>query len=115
MLDGGDPVVNGDGLQTRDYVFVGDVVEANRLGVEAGMTGTYNIGTGQESDVNTLFEHLASLTGYEGERVHGPAMAGEQARSCLDAGRFRSETGWRPAFDLREGLRQTVTWFREGR
>jgi UDP-glucose 4-epimerase len=115
MLERGSPVINGDGLQTRDYVYVGDVVEANMLGVEKRMAGVYNIGTGVEADVNTLFEHLASLTGFDGERKHGPAMAGEQARSCLAAGRFRGEAGWVPAVDFRQGLSKTVAWFRERR
>jgi UDP-glucose 4-epimerase len=114
MLEGGDPVVNGDGLQTRDYVYVGDVVEANLLGVEKKLTGAYNIGTGAEADVNTLFDHLAALTGFEGGRKHGPAMPGEQARSCLAAGRYRGDAGWAPVVDFREGLSKTVEWFRDG-
>ena len=114
MLERGSPVVNGDGLQTRDYVYVGDVVEANLLGVEKRLTGAYNVGTGIEADVNTLFDHLASLTGFESERKHGPAMPGEQARSCLSAGRFRGAAGWVPAVDFRQGLSRTVDWFREG-
>ena len=114
MLEGGDPVINGDGLQTRDYVYVGDVVEANLLGVEKKLTGAYNIGTGVEADVNTLFDHLASLTGFAGERKHGPAMPGEQARSCLSAGRFHDAAGWAAVVDFRQGLSKTVDWFREG-
>jgi UDP-glucose 4-epimerase len=114
MLERGNPVVNGDGLQTRDYVYVGDVVEANLLGVEKRLTGVYNVGTGIESDVNTLFDHLASLTGFDGERKHRPAMPGEQARSCLATGHFRDDAGWVPAVDFRQGLSQTVDWFREG-
>lgn len=113
MLQGGSPVINGDGLQTRDYVFVGDLVKANLLGTEKGLTGTYNVGTGEETDVNTLFRHLAEITGFKGEEVHGPPMTGEQARSCLDASLLGRNCGWSPSTDIREGLEKTVIWFRE--
>lgn len=112
MLGGGRPLVNGEGKQTRDYVYVGDVVNANTLGTEMGITGVYNVGTGVETDVNTLFAKLASLTGYAGPRRHGPAKPGEQARSCLDASRLHGECGWRPGTSLEEGLGATVEWFR---
>ncbi len=113
MLKGGEPVVNGDGRQTRDYVSVRDVVQANVLGIEKGITGVYNVGTGIETDVNTLFGHLAELTGFNGARRHGPALAGEQKRSCLDASRLAAATGWRPGRDVRGGLEETVDWFRK--
>jgi UDP-glucose 4-epimerase len=112
MLAGGQPMVNGDGKQTRDYVYVGDVVEANTLGSEMGVTGAYNVGTGVETDVNTLFEKLADLTGFAGEKRHGPAKPGEQARSCLDASRLGGECGWEASTSLEEGLKATVDWFR---
>ena len=112
MLSGGDPHVNGDGKQTRDYVFVGDVVEANVLGTEMGLSGVYNVGTGIETDVNTLFGELASLTGFGVPRRHGPAMPGEQSRSCLDASRLGGECGWKASTSLPDGLAETVAWFR---
>jgi len=113
MLAGGEPRINGDGLQTRDYVYVADVVKANVAGVERGITGAFNVGTGVETDVNRLFGSLASLTGFAGPERHGPAQPGEQSRSCLDAGRLRRECGWAPSVSLEEGLARTVEWFRE--
>jgi UDP-glucose 4-epimerase len=115
MLSGGQPVVNGDGRQTRDYVFVGDVVEANVRGIEKRISGTYNVGTGRETDVVELFDTLAGLTDFRGERKHGPAQPGEQLRSCLDTARLAGAMGWAPGTSLPEGLGKTVDWFRENR
>jgi UDP-glucose 4-epimerase len=113
MLGGGQPVINGDGGQTRDYVCVKDVVEANLAGVEKGLTGTYNVGTGRETDVNALFGSLAEITGFRGEKRYGPAKPGEQERSSLDSSLLRRECGWSPSTDLRRGLEETTEWFRE--
>ena len=83
----GEPVViNGDGTQTRDYVHVHDVVRANLAAVD-GPPGIYNIGTGIETDVNTLYQMLAEATGVTTAAEHGPAKPGEQRRSCLDTAR----------------------------
>lgn len=112
MLSDGEPVINGDGRQTRDYLYVGDVVAANVAGVEKSMRGVYNLGTGVETNVNSLFDALADATGFAGEKKRGPAMEGEQMRSCLDARRFADASGWKPSKSLRDGLAETVTWFR---
>ncbi len=112
MLAGKETVINGDGCQTRDSIYVRDVVQANVVAVESSLTGTYNIGCGRETDVNALFDVLAGLTAYRGVKTHGPAMPGEQLRSCLEARRFREATGWEPAAGLEEGLSMTVDSFR---
>ena len=89
----GEPVViNGDGTQTRDYVHVHDVVRANLAAVD-GPPGIYNIGTGIETDVNTLYQMLAEATGVATAAEHGPAKPGEQRRSCLDTGGTRERLG----------------------
>ena len=111
MLAGESPVINGDGLQTRDYVFVKDVVAANLAAAGHGLTGPYNVGCGVETDVTTLYDRIAALTGFHGERRHGPGMPGEQRRSCLDARRLREAGGWEPLHDLESGLAHTVAWF----
>jgi len=111
MLAGESPVINGDGLQTRDYVFVKDVVAANLAAVEHGLGGAYNVGCGVETDVTVLYDKIAALTGFHGERRHGPGMPGEQRRSCLDAGRLRESADWAPQHDLDSGLAHTVAWF----
>ena len=111
MLAGESPVINGDGLQTRDYVYVKDVVAANLAAAGHGLTGAYNVGCGVEVDVTELFDRLARLTGFRGERRHGPGMPGEQRRSCLDARRLREAAGWEPRHGLESGLALTVAWF----
>ncbi len=113
MLRGEQVYVNGKGTQTRDYVFVGDVVKANELALTRGSGKIYNIGTGIETDVNTLFDKIAALMDHPVERKHREAQPGEQMRSVLDASLIGKELGWQPAVTLDEGLRQTVAFFRQ--
>jgi len=112
MLRGEPVTVNGDGKQTRDYVFVGDVARMSRLALETEATGPVNVGTGIETDVNTLAAALLEASGGDSEMRHGPAQPGEQRRSVVDATRAAEEFGWHPEVSLREGLRQTVEFFR---
>ncbi len=104
--------INGDGTQTRDYVYVGDVVTANLEAITAP-PGTYNVGTGVETDVNELYRRLEAVAGITAPALHGPAKAGEQQRSCLDPSRAASALGWRPRTSLDAGLQATVGYFRE--
>jgi UDP-glucose 4-epimerase len=109
LLRGEPCVINGDGLQTRDYVYVGDVADAALLALERpGVTGPVNIGTGIETSVVTLFERLRVAAGGGAEARHGPARPGEQRRSLLDPSRARHLLGWSPRVTLDEGLRRTV-------
>ncbi len=112
LLAGKQSVINGDGKQTRDYVYVGDVARANVAALESPYVGEINIGTGVETDVVTIFESLRQGTGSESKARHGPAKVGEQRRSCLDARRAADIFGWRPQVSLREGLERTVTYHR---
>ena len=112
LLRGEQPVIHGDGLQTRDYVYVGDLVRANLLALESDYCGPLNLGTGKETDVNTLFHLLCELTGVTLPERHGPAKPGEQRRSCIDSGLAERVLGWRPEVELSEGLRRTVEFFR---
>jgi len=112
LLRGEQPVINGDGLQTRDYVYVGDVVAANILALQPQMIGAYNIGTGIETDVNTLFGHLRDLTQSTCEEQHAPAKQGEQLRSVLSHERIFASFGWTPKMAIVEGLSKTVDSFR---
>jgi UDP-glucose 4-epimerase len=112
MLAGEKPIINGDGKQTRDYVYVGDVVQANVLALQAPGTQVFNIGTGVESDVNVLFRNIKKSTGSTAEEIHGPAKKGEQLRSVLDARKIRAALGWKPAVSLEDGLQRTVEYFR---
>jgi UDP-glucose 4-epimerase len=113
MLRGEPVTVNGDGKQTRDYVYVGDVARANLLALESTATGPFNIGTGVETDVNALAHLLLGATGSGSEVRHGPAKQGEQRRSVIDCRRVAEALGWRPEMSLAEGLERTVEWFRE--
>ncbi len=111
LLAGTAAVINGDGLQTRDYVFVDDVVRANLLAAE-GPVGAYNIATGVETDVLTVYGLLAAAAGSVGPPEHGPAKPGEQLRSCLDNRQAAEMLGWEPVTQLGDGLRRTIDWFR---
>ena len=112
MLRGEQAVVNGDGRQVRDFVYVGDCARANLLAVDAGQNGIYNLGTGRGTSVNQLFDLLGEITHYEKERVHGPPKAGETRRIYLTFDKARRDLGWEPAVSLEEGLEQTVAYFR---
>lgn len=113
MLRGEQPVINGDGFQTRDYTYVGDVVRANVLALNYDKSsGVFNIGTGLETDVNTLFHKLKNLTGANCEEFHGPAKPGEQRRSVISYNKIYQTLGWKPEVPLDEGLRLTVEFFK---
>ena len=112
LLVGADCVIFGDGLQTRDYVFVGDVVRANLACLETGYSGPINVGTGRETDVNELYARIKEKVGGSGEAVHGPAKEGEVRRNVVDAARAEEVLGWRAATDFSDGLGATVDFFR---
>jgi UDP-glucose 4-epimerase len=112
MLKGEQPVINGDGFQTRDYTFVGDVVRANVLALSYEKSDVFNIGTGIETDVNTLFHKLKQLTGANCDEFHGPAKSGEQRRSVISYEKIYKTLGWKPMTSLDEGLRLTVEFFK---
>ncbi len=111
LLRGQQPIIHGDGLQTRDYVYVGDVVRANVAALGREGFEVCNVGTGVETDVNTLFEGLCAAARSPLAAVHGPAMPGEQRRSCISARRLERELGVRITTTLEEGLRLTAEWF----
>jgi UDP-glucose 4-epimerase len=105
------PVINGDGLQTRDYVHVADVVSANMAVMGLQGFNIFNVGTGIETTVIELYQGLRQAAGSELEAIHGPAKPGEQRRSCVDATRLRTELDWPPPRPLDEGLQRTADWF----
>lgn len=109
LRDGGRPTVYGDGTQTRDYVYVGDVVEAALAAAAGDATGAFNVGTGRETSVLELVEALAGMGGGTGfEPRFAPPRAGEVRRIAIDPGKAERELGWRPRTDLAEGLRLTL-------
>ena len=114
ILDGRRVTIFGDGKDTRDYIFVGDIVRANLSSLTSGASGmALNIGTGVETDVNTLFAQLTAIAGEARPPEYAPARPGEQHRSVISPGRAEKILGWRPRIALREGLAETFRYFRE--
>src|SRR3954454_15505337 len=109
LKEGGRPKVFGDGTQTRDYIYVGDVVAAALAAGDSEVTGPINIGTGRETNVLELIESLKRLSGNEGfDPEFAPERTGEVQRIAIDAARAERELGWRAEMDLDEGLRVTL-------
>ena len=108
------PTIYGDGAQTRDYVYVGDVVAAFLAAADRGRPGTWNIGTGLEVSVLDLVEIIAGIAGRALEPEFAPARRGELARSALAVDRPASELGWRAMTPLAEGIRRVYRWIETG-
>ena len=113
MLRGDQVLINGNGFQTRDYVFVHDVAEAMVAGISPQVQGIYNVGMGEETTVNEIFGSLRKLTNSECREMHGPGKKGEQFRSSLNASKLQEAIGWEPMVSLSDGLMETVQFFRE--
>ncbi|MBN8548473.1 MAG: NAD-dependent epimerase/dehydratase family protein [Deltaproteobacteria bacterium] len=107
------PTINGDGTQTRDFVFVGDVAAAVKAVTDKSVTGIYNIGTGRETNVNQLYSMIRGAVGSQTEATHAEAKAGEQMRSCIDAALASKTFGWKPSMPIEQGIKATVEWFRQ--
>jgi len=112
MLNKKNIFIYGSGKQTRDFVFVDDVVQSAILAMEKNKIGVYNIGTGVETNVNTLFDKIKKLLGVDYEKKYKPKKEGEQKRSCLDFSKAKKELNWQPKFDLNKGLEKTINWFK---
>lgn len=113
LLKGEQPTINGEGSQTRDYVFVKDVVKANLIASKDKENNIYNIGTGKETDVNEIFRLLNKIIGKGQIEKHGPAAPGEQMRSVITSDKLFKKFNWRPSATIAEGLQETVEYFKE--
>jgi len=111
MLIGKQPIINGNGKQTRDFVFVEDVIEANILAMNENRIGVFNIGTAKETSVNEIFEKLRNLIKSECKKICVPPKEGEQKRSCLSIEKAKKELNWQLQYKLDESLGKTVEWF----
>jgi UDP-glucose 4-epimerase len=113
LVSGRACTIFGDGGQTRDFVHVHDVVQANVKALTTSFCGGVNIGTGVERDINQVYAVLAKAAGVTTPATYAPGKPGEQRRSVLANAKAREVLGWSPAFDLERGLAQTVEWFRQ--
>ncbi|MCV7229643.1 NAD-dependent epimerase/dehydratase family protein [Mycolicibacterium komossense] len=114
MINGGPTIIYGDGTAARDYVFVGDVVDAFAQAGQApaDVTGTFNIGTGQQTTVAEIHRVVSELLGRTSQPRHSAARTGEVRAIALHAAKAESELGWKPGVDLVDGVRQTIQWLR---
>ena len=115
MVSGDEVLVHGDGEQTKDYIYVADVVRAHQLGLETQGPFIVNVGTGQPTSVNTLFELMAGHAGYAVPPVHVDPRPGDVKHIYLDSSRAKRLLGWTPQVSLKDGLRETLDWIREAR
>ncbi len=114
MLSGQTPIINGDGLQTRDYVFVSDVARANvlALGMDDGVSGVFNVCTGVETNVADIFGILNETLDSPVRRTHGPEKPGEQRRSVCSWEKISRVLGWFPEVEIKTGLNFTMDYFK---
>jgi UDP-glucose 4-epimerase len=113
MLGGELVTVNGDGEQTRDYVYVGDCARANHMAVTIDHPpGIYNLGWGRPTSVNEIFSALAKVINYSRSAHYGPAKVGETRHIYLNASKAERDFGWSPTVTLEDGLEKTVEYFR---
>lgn len=112
ILAGDQPIINGNGEQTRDYVYVKDVVKANLLTLSEEESEIYNVGTGIETSVNELFKLINENFNNQIKEVHGPAKPGEQMRSVITSDKLYRKFGWKPNTLLKDGLKKTIEYYK---
>ncbi len=112
MLAGQQCYVNGDGENTRDFVYVDDVVSANMAALTGDLVGPYNVATEKQTSVNQVFDTINAISGANQERVHREGKAGEQRHSCLSVAKLKQDADWSPTIDIQEGMKRTVEYFK---
>ena len=113
LLEGKRPRIFGNGEQTRDYVYVGDVVKANLLALEKGNGIIANLGTGVETSVNEILKEMTDIMGKKFDPIYEPERPGEVQRICLANGKAKESLGWSPNVSLKEGMEKTIEFFRK--
>ena len=111
LLNSKQPLINGTGKQTRDYVYVSDVVKANILTTEKEVTGEFNIGTAIETDVNSIFRLISGELSSSLSAKYVPPRPGDQEFSSIAFGKARQKLSWEPKVDLEAGIKKTVKFF----
>ena len=112
LMEGLPPIICGDGEQTRDFISVRDVAQANIIALDSKCEGTFNVGTGKETSVNFLTKELLKVSGITTSTKHSPARKGEQRRSSIDSEKLLKNFGWKPCISLEEGLFETINYFK---
>lgn len=112
MLEGQPTRISGDGEQTRDFTYVGDIARANVLALTSDKVGIYNVGTGVPTTINTVHDYLTEITHYDQEPSYTPRPVGEVLATYLNSDKAERDLGWHAEVPLEEGLRRTVEWFR---
>ncbi|MCX7917706.1 MAG: GDP-mannose 4,6-dehydratase, partial [bacterium] len=97
--------------QTRDFIFIEDVVRANILFMKNEINGVFNVATGVETDVNRIFDIIKEKIGKDCKKIYGEEKKGELKRSCISIEKIIKETGWEPKFTIEEGIEKTIEWF----
>lgn len=105
--------ITGDGRQSRDFTYVGDIARANRLALESDAAGIFNVGTGVPTDINQIHKTLSQVIEYEQQPTYVERPAGEVMATYLDSSKARRILGWEPTMSLFEGMRHTVEWARD--
>lgn len=111
IIEGKECIIFGDGEQTRDFIYIEDVVEANILFMKNNISGIFNVGTGIETTVNRIFEIIKENIGRDCRKLYAPPKKGELKRSCISIEKIKSITGWYPKYKIEEGIKKTINWF----
>ena len=112
LMEGFQPVIYGDGEQTRDFISVRDVTKANIIALESKCKGIFNVGTGKETSVNFLTKKLLKVSGVTTSAKYNPPKKGEQRRSSIDSEKLLKNFDWKPCISLEEGLLETINYFK---
>lgn len=112
MLAGKQPIIFGDGSDTRDYVFVDDIVAANVRVLDTGDNEVFNLGTGQPTSVQEVFAAVAEATGFTGQPIYAQPRAGDIAHNALDSSKAQQLLGWQPRSSFTEGIQRTIQFLR---
>jgi UDP-glucose 4-epimerase len=113
FISGKQPIIYGDGNQTRDFIFVEDVIKTNILVLEKEKEGIFNIGTTKNININNLFRKIRKITKSNLKEKHNLKIINYPKNSCLDCSKAKNEIGWEFSIDLEEGLKKTAKWFKE--
>lgn len=112
MLRNEQPIIHGDGRQTKDYIFINDAIEATFLALKKNFTGIINIGTGKETSVLEIFNKLKKLIPSKTKEKYAPFPLCGFKRGCLSIEKVKKILGWQPKYSLEEGLKRTIEWFK---